>query len=158
MRSAGIWAFHSVLYSGDKCGARWTGEWLPNSAALQRSVFADRIISLLLFVTGLQVPYSKAKAMTDFALSRMQELPVTIASLGLLYDKRDGLIGQRRSANNNEASLNLIDLSLLPLTPIMVGRFPVCLIAMFGVTVALITYHPRIASALPILSFGDTRF
>lgn len=69
----------------------------------------------------LQVPYSKAKAMTDFALSRMQDLPVTIASLGLLYDKRDGLIGQRRSVGNNEASLNLIDLSLLPLTPIMVG-------------------------------------
>ncbi len=65
----------------------------------------------------LQVPYSRAKAMADFALSHMKELPVSIASLGLLYDKSDGLIGQVR---NNEASLNLIDLSLLPLTPIMV--------------------------------------
>jgi uncharacterized protein YbjT (DUF2867 family) len=65
-----------------------------------------------------QVPYSKAKAMADFALAHMAELPVTIASLGLLYDKHDGLIGQVRT---QEASLNLIDLSLLPLTPIMVS-------------------------------------
>lgn len=55
--------------------------------------------------------------MADFALAHMKDLPVSIACLGLLYDKSDGLIGQVR---NNEASLNLIDLSLLPLTPIMV--------------------------------------
>lgn len=58
--------------------------------------------------------------MTDFALAHMTDLPVTIASLGLLYDKSDGLIGQVRG-NKNEATLNLIDLSLLPLTPIMVS-------------------------------------
>lgn len=56
--------------------------------------------------------------MTDFALSRMNNLPVTIACLGLLYSKRDGLIGQDRDAESGQ--LNLIDLSLLPLTPIMV--------------------------------------
>lgn len=55
--------------------------------------------------------------MADFALAHMQELPVSIPCLGLLYDKKDGLIGQTR---DNDASLNLIDLSLLPLTPIMV--------------------------------------
>ena len=43
---------------------------------------------------------------------------MSIACLGLLYNKEDGLVGQVRS---NEASLNLIDLSLLPLTPIMVS-------------------------------------
>ena len=56
--------------------------------------------------------------MADFALTHMKELPVSIACLGLLYNKEDGLVGQVRS---NEASLNLIDLSLLPLTPIMVS-------------------------------------
>lgn len=56
--------------------------------------------------------------MTDFALSHMNNLPVSIASLGLLYSKRDGLIGQHRDEESGQ--LNLIDLSLLPLTPIMV--------------------------------------
>jgi hypothetical protein len=56
--------------------------------------------------------------MTDFALSHMIDLNVSIACLGLLYNKTDGLIGQSR---DNNAALNLIDLSLLPLTPIMVS-------------------------------------
>lgn len=64
----------------------------------------------------MQVPYSRGKAMLDFSLSHMQDLNVSIAVLGLLYSRRDGLIGQKRS----DATLNLIDLSLLPLTPIMV--------------------------------------
>mmetsp|Transcript_33094 Transcript_33094/g.55695 ORF Transcript_33094/g.55695 Transcript_33094/m.55695 type:complete len:438 (-) Transcript_33094:240-1553(-) len=63
-----------------------------------------------------QVPYSRHKAMADFALTRIEELPVTIACLGLIYSKADGLIGQSR---DSQATLNLIDLSLLPLTPIM---------------------------------------
>eukprot|EP00741_Cyanophora_paradoxa_P005674 tig00000903_g5501.t1 len=63
-----------------------------------------------------QVPYSRAKAMCDYALARSTRLPVTIACLGLLYCKEDGLIGQTRKG---ESLLNLIDLSLLPLTPIM---------------------------------------
>ena len=76
-----------------------------------------KMIPYLLFCT-LQVPYSRAKAMADFALAHMHGLPVSIACLGLLYCKTDGLIGQTR---DKEASLNLIDLSLLPLTPIMVS-------------------------------------
>lgn len=54
--------------------------------------------------------------MTDFSLTTMSDLNVTIAVLGLLYCKEDGLIGQRAGSD----VINLIDLSLLPLTPIMV--------------------------------------
>ena len=61
-----------------------------------------------------QVKYSRGKAMADFALSRLQHLPVTVACLGLLYCKTDGLVGQ-----DGKKGLNLIDLSLLPLTPIL---------------------------------------
>lgn len=64
-----------------------------------------------------QVPYSRAKAMCDYALARSKIMPVSIACLGLLYSKEDGLIGQARGS---EGHLNLIDLALLPLTPIMV--------------------------------------
>jgi len=60
-----------------------------------------------------QVPYSRGKAMADSALSRMENLPVTIASLGLLYCKEDGVVGQ------SGHGLNLIDIAMLPLTPIM---------------------------------------
>lgn len=63
-----------------------------------------------------QVPYSRAKAMADYAFARAKNLPVTIACLGLLYSKDDGLIGQRRQS---DSLVNLIDLALLPLTPIM---------------------------------------
>lgn len=54
--------------------------------------------------------------MIDFALSRCKGLPASIACLGLLYSKADGTIGQGRAGHSK---LNLIDLSLLPLTPIM---------------------------------------
>jgi len=62
-----------------------------------------------------QVPYSRFKAMADFALSKYTDMPVTIASLGLLYCKTDGIVGQTRKSGK----INLIDLSLLPLTPIL---------------------------------------
>jgi hypothetical protein len=52
--------------------------------------------------------------MADYALSRMTRLPVTVACLGLLYCKTDGIVGQ-----DERKGLNLIDLSLLPLTPIL---------------------------------------
>ena len=61
-----------------------------------------------------QVPYSRGKAMADFCMSNLQSLPVTIALLGLLYSKEDGLVGQAGS------NLNLVDLCKLPVTPIMV--------------------------------------
>ncbi|RYG69278.1 hypothetical protein EON64_03105 [archaeon] len=67
-----------------------------------------------------QVPYSKGKAMLDFALTRAKDMPVTIACLGLLYSKEDGLIGQERKGTSK---INLIDLALLPLTPIMVSMY-----------------------------------
>lgn len=65
-----------------------------------------------------QVPYSRAKAMMDYALSRCTEMPVSVACLGLLYCKNDGIIGQER---NRGSRINMIDLALLPLTPIMVS-------------------------------------
>jgi hypothetical protein len=55
--------------------------------------------------------------MTDYALSRCTTMPVSVACLGLLYSKADGIIGQERNRNSR---VNLIDLALLPLTPIMV--------------------------------------
>ena len=61
-----------------------------------------------------QVPYAKAKSMADFSLSRL-DIPVTICILGLLYCKENQSIGQ----DNQKNSLNLIDLSLLPITPVL---------------------------------------
>jgi len=63
-----------------------------------------------------QVPYSRGKAMADFALSRMNNLPITICCLGLLYCRVAGGVGQDISS---ERTLNLTDLSLLPMTPIL---------------------------------------
>jgi hypothetical protein len=54
--------------------------------------------------------------MSDYALSRLVDLPVTIACLGLQYCKTDGIIGQKYGRDK----LNMIDLALLPLTPVMV--------------------------------------
>jgi len=72
-----------------------------------------------------QVPYAKHKAMADYALARRLTIPVTIASLGILYCKDDITVGQDRlgpdinTAREKGVKLNLIDLSLLPLTPIL---------------------------------------
>ena len=53
--------------------------------------------------------------MADFSLSRLGNVPVSICCLGLLYCKTDGIVGQARSSG----AVNLIDLALLPLTPIL---------------------------------------
>lgn len=68
---------------------------------------------------GGQVPYSRAKAMIDYSLRILanEHMAVTVACLGLLYSKADGNIGQEHSISGG---INLIDLTLLPLTPIMV--------------------------------------
>jgi len=60
--------------------------------------------------------------MADFALSRLgPSLPVTIACLGLLYCKIARGVGQ----DVGKAKLNLTDLALLPMTPILgSGRAP----------------------------------
>ena len=60
-----------------------------------------------------QVPYSRWKSMTDYSLARLEKLPVSITSLGLLYSSKSGAVGQRGDM------LNMTDLTLLPLTPIM---------------------------------------
>lgn len=56
--------------------------------------------------------------MCDYALANMKTIPVTICLLGLLYSKRDGLVGQRGGSD-----LNLADLCRLPFTPIMGSGF-----------------------------------
>ena len=63
-----------------------------------------------------QVPYSRGKAMADYALNRINGLPVSIACLGLLYCKWNGSVGQENTEDNK---INLIDLALLPLCPIV---------------------------------------
>jgi hypothetical protein len=55
--------------------------------------------------------------MADYALVRTR-VPISVACIGLLYSKDDAVIGQGRSGEN---LINLIDLALLPLTPIMVS-------------------------------------
>ena len=54
-----------------------------------------------------------------YSLARLEKLPVSVFTLGLLYCKEQGVVGQ--SGNN----LNMVDLTLLPITPIMGnGRAP----------------------------------
>jgi len=60
-----------------------------------------------------QVPYSRWKAMCDYALSRLGGLPVSVFVVGMLYCKEQGVVGQRGD------NLNMVDLTLLPFTPIM---------------------------------------
>lgn len=61
-----------------------------------------------------QVPYSKWKAMADYAISKMTKMPSSIILLGLVYSQADRAVGQ-----GFNKGLNMIDLSLLPLTPIL---------------------------------------
>ena len=70
-----------------------------------------------------QVPYSRGKAMADFHLaSQIRSMPVTIACVGLLYCRESRSVGQ----DLGPQKLNLIDLSVLPFTPIMgSGRAPI---------------------------------
>ena len=51
--------------------------------------------------------------MADFAISRLHDLPATILVLGLLYSKSQRVVGQ------DGTGVNLIDLCVLPLTPIL---------------------------------------
>lgn len=96
--------YKAPVAAASACEELEFGHWIQSST---QAVNAER--------SG-QVPYSRAKAMADYSLCHMKEIPVTIACLGLLYCKTDALIGQTRSKS---VGLNLIDLSLLPLTPIM---------------------------------------
>lgn len=102
-------ALHNVNYkapvaAAKACNALGVGHFIQSST---QAVNAER---------AGQVPYSRGKAMTDFALSQLAStMPVTIACLGLIYCKRDAVVGQ----GLNDQYLNMTDLPLLPLTPIM---------------------------------------
>jgi hypothetical protein len=93
--------YRAPVAAASACESLKFGHWIQSSTQATTTERAG------------QVPYSRGKAMADSALSRMENLPVTIASLGLLYCKEDGVVGQ--SGNG----LNLIDIAMLPLTPIM---------------------------------------
>ena len=51
--------------------------------------------------------------MADFSLARLERLPVTVLTIGMLFCKDQLIVGQRGD------SLNLVDLATLPLTPVM---------------------------------------
>jgi len=94
--------YNAPLAAAKACEFLGFGHWIQSST---QATHAER---------ASQVRYSRGKAMCDFALSRLASLPVTIASLGLLYNCTDGMIGQ-----DGRKGINLIDLALLPLTPIL---------------------------------------
>eukprot|EP00959_Pyramimonas_sp_CCMP1952_P159461 3335164-Pyramimonas_sp.AAC.1 len=93
--------YRAPMAAARACEALGFGHWIQSSTQATK---AER--------SG-QVPYSRWKAMCDFSLSRLDRLPVTVTVLGLLYCKQEGIVGQRGN------TLNMVDLSLLPLTPIM---------------------------------------
>jgi hypothetical protein len=98
--------YRAPLAAARACEILGYGHWVQSST---QATNAER--------SG-QVPYSRAKAMADYALARSKKLPVSICCLGLIYSQEDGLIGQERKS---DSLVNLIDLALLPLTPIMVS-------------------------------------
>lgn len=99
--------YRAPLAAAKACADLEFGHWIQSSTQATKAERAG------------QVPYSRGNAMIDFALSRITELPVTIACLGLLYSQSDGVVGQVGD------KLNLVDLAKLPLTPIMGdGRAP----------------------------------
>ena len=99
--------YRAPLAAARACEALGFGHWIQSST---QAVKAER---------AGQVPYSRWKAMADYSLARLERLPVSVCTLGLLYCKRDGVVGQRGD------TLNMVDLALLPITPIMGnGRAP----------------------------------
>ena len=108
--------YHACVASAQACKYLGFGHFVQSST---QATNAER--------SG-QVPYAKHKSMADHALSRrFGDMPVSIASLSLLYSKEDGgTVGQDQKESRRlltrkgkPVKLNLIDLSLLPLTPIM---------------------------------------
>lgn len=92
--------YHAAFAVSKACEQLEIGHFIQSSS---QAVNAER---------AGQVPYSKGKSMADFAMSRLN-IPVSICVFGLLYCKTDRVVGQ------DGKNLNLIDLSLLPLTPIL---------------------------------------
>ncbi len=99
--------YRAPLSAARACERLGFGHWVQSSTQATNAERAG------------QVPYSRAKAMADYALSRCKNMPVSVACLGLLYSKADGIIGQERTRGSR---INMIDLALLPLTPIMVSH------------------------------------
>ena len=99
--------YRAPLAAARACEALGFGHWIQSST---QAVKAER---------AGQVPYSRWKAMADYSLARLERLPVSVCTLGLLYCKNSGVVGQRGDV------LNMVDLALLPITPIMGnGRAP----------------------------------
>jgi len=99
--------YRAPLAAARACEALGFGHWVQSST---QAVKAER---------AGQVPYSRWKAMADYSLARLEKLPVSVFTLGLLYCKAQGVVGQRGD------TLNMVDLTLLPITPIMGnGRAP----------------------------------
>mmetsp|Transcript_32535 Transcript_32535/g.33174 ORF Transcript_32535/g.33174 Transcript_32535/m.33174 type:complete len:234 (+) Transcript_32535:63-764(+) len=94
--------YKAPVAAAKACESLGFGHWIQSSTF---ATFTER---------AAQVQYSRGKAMCDFSLCTMKELPVTIACLSLLYCKSDGVLGQ------DGDKLNLVDLANLPLTPILV--------------------------------------
>jgi len=93
--------YKAPMAAATACEALDFGHWVQSSTQATKAERAG------------QVPYSRWKAMADFSLGRLQKLPVSVCVLGLLYCRDSGVVGQRGEG------LNMVDLSLLPLTPIM---------------------------------------
>lgn len=99
--------YRAPLAAARACEALEFGHWIQSST---QAVKAER---------AGQVPYSRWKAMADYSLARLERLPVSVCTLGLLYCKNSGVVGQKGD------TLNMVDLALLPITPIMGnGRAP----------------------------------
>ena len=100
--------YRAPLAAARACESLNFGHWIQSST---QAVKAER---------AGQVPYSRWKAMADHSLSRLEKLPVSVFTLGLLYCKEQGVVGQRGGDQ-----LNMVDLTLLPITPVMGnGRAP----------------------------------
>jgi len=99
--------YRAPLAAARACEALGFGHWIQSST---QAVKAER---------AGQVPYSRWKAMADYSLARLPRLPVSVFTLGLLYCRNSGVVGQKGD------TLNMVDLALLPITPIMGnGRAP----------------------------------
>ena len=67
--------YRAPLAAARACEALGFGHWVQSST---QAVKAER---------AGQVPYSRWKAMADYSLARLEKLPVSVFTLGLLYCK-----------------------------------------------------------------------
>ena len=88
---------HFIQSSTQATAAERAGQVRQRLVALFIGIFHQSFVSswITMFLAHMQVPYSKHKSMADFALGRIVGMPVTIASLGLLYRFVFGRCGRR---------------------------------------------------------------